>query len=608
MKLPTLNKKPNNTKTKKGVTPADKSAVTKQVRQFAKGTVSVKDILAPSIVEVDFDNIKVNNTYYRTLFVIGYPRYVSSNWLHPLVSFDHSLILSMFVYPQESGAILKDLRQKIAEMEATINSDLKRGKAVDPSVQVSLDDALALQAELAKGAEKFFQYGLYVTISAKSVEELDQITKEVESSLGALLIISKHATLQMEDGFKSTLPIFRDKLNIIRNMDTTSLASTFPFSTASLTANKGVLYGINEHDGSLVVFDRFSLENANAVVLAKSGAGKSFMIKLEAIRSLMFDTEVIVIDPEGEYGELAKTYGGEFIEFSFNSPIKLNPFDLSQVATEGENELSLKVLSLHSLMRVVMGKLSPEEDAILDRALIQTYRQKGITPDPETQTKEPPLMEDLYKVLMGMEEGVARGLADRLEKFIKGSLTGIFNQKSNLKIDNPFTVFCIKGLESELRPIAMFIILDFVWTKVKRDLKKRIMIVDEAWYLMQHADSAAYLYGIAKRSRKYYLGLTTITQDVEDFLSTDHGKAIITNSSVQILLKQSPAAVDKIAEIFYLSGGEKNFLLSADIGEGLFFAGQSHVAIKVVASPDEYELVTTSPEELLKIRQQKQHE
>lgn len=574
------------------------------VEKFTEGTLTTKDIIAPSVVEVDFDSVRVNNTYFRTLFVIGYPRYVSSNWLHSLISFDHSLTISMFVYPQESGVILKDLRNKIAQMEATINSDLKSGKAVDPSVQVQLDDALSLQAELAKGAERFFQYGLYITIPAKTIDELNQATKEVESSLGALLIISKHATLQMEDGFKSTLPLFSDKLNIKRNMDTTSLASTFPFSTASLTANKGVLYGINEHDGSLVIFDRFSLENANSVVLAKSGAGKSFMIKLEAIRSLMFDTDVIAIDPEGEYEELAKTYGGEFIEFSFNSPIKINPFDLSSLAVEGENELSLKILSLHSLMRVVMGELSPEEDAILDKALVQTYSQKGITPDPETQTKEPPLMEDLYKALLGMEEETARRLADRLEKFIRGSLAGIFNQKSNLKIENPFTVFCVRDLESELRPIAMFMILDFVWTKIKRELKKRIMVVDEAWYLMQHKDSAAFLYGIAKRARKYYLGLTTITQDVEDFLSTDHGKAIITNSSIQILLKQSPVAIDKIAEVFYLSGGEKSYLLSADIGEGLFFAGQSHVAMKVVASPEEYEIITTTPQEVLRRKQQ----
>ncbi len=576
---------------------ASPSTINKKAQEIAKGMTSIKDLIAPSAIEVDFDHIKVGNQYFRTLFVAGYPRFVSANWLSPLLSFDHALTVSMFIYPTESKVILEDLKRKIAEMEATIESDIERGKVVDPSVQTALDDALSIQAQLAKGAERFFQFSLYVTIPANSLDELNRTTREVESTLGSILLVSRHSSLQMEEGFKSTLPYCQDLLNIQRNMDTTSLGTTFPFTTASLTSNRGILYGINEHDGSLVVFDRFSLENANSVVLGKSGVGKSFLIKLEAMRSLMFDTDVFVIDPEGEYRDITKTLGGEYIEFSYNAPIKINPFDLSGVVTEGENELGLKILSLHSLMRVVMGQLNSTEDALLDRALVATYKQKGITPDPQTQTKEPPLMEDLYKVLLGMEDSNAQQLASRLEKFIKGSLAGVFNQQSNLNLKNPFTVFCIKDLESELRPIAMFIILDYIWTKVKRQLKKRILIVDEAWYLMKQPDSATFLYGIAKRARKYYLGLTTITQDVEDFLNTDYGKAIITNSSVQILLKQSPAAIDKIAEVFYLSGGEKHFLLSCDIGESLFFAGPSHVAMRVVASSEEYELVTSKPQE-----------
>lgn len=576
------------------------NALRKKAAELAKGITSVKDLIAPSSIEVDFDHIKMGNIFYRTLFVAGYPRFVSANWLSPLLSFDHALTVSMFVYPTESKIILEDLKRKIAEMEATIESDIERGKVVDPSVQTSLDDALALQAQLAKGAERFFQFSLYITIPAKTVEELNRTTREVESTLGSILLTSRHASLQMEEGFKSTLPYCQDFLNIQRNMDTTSLGTTFPFTTASLTSNQGVLYGINEHDGSLVVFDRFTMENANSVVLGKSGVGKSFLVKLEAMRSLMFDTEVFVIDPEGEYKDITNTLSGEYIEFSYNAPIKINPFDLSGVVSEGENELGLKILSLHSLMRVVMGQLDSTEDALLDRALVATYKQKGITPDPATQTKEPPLMEDLYKALLGMEDPTAQKLADRLEKFVKGSLAGIFNQQSNLGLKNPLTVFCIKDLESELRPIAMFIILDFIWTKVKKQLKRRILIVDEAWYLMKQPDSATFLYGVAKRARKYYLGLTTITQDVEDFLATDQGKAIITNSSVQILLKQSPAAIDKIADVFYISGGEKHFLLSCDIGEGLFFAGPSHVAMRIVASPEEYELVTSKPEEIMR--------
>jgi len=566
--------------------------------KLAKGSVSIRDIIAPSYVEVDFDHIRINNTFYRSLFVAGYPRYVSANWLHPLISFDHSLFISMFIYPTEAKVILEDLKRKIAEMEATIETDMKRGKVVDPSVQVALDDALALQAQLAKGAERFFQFALYITIPEETIEELNRISKEIESTLGSLLIVSKHATLSQEEGFKSTLPMAFDKLDITRNMDTTSLATTFPFTTAALTANEGILYGVNEHDGSLVIFDRFTLENYNSVVFGKSGGGKSFLVKLETMRQMLFGTEMLVIDPEGEYKEISKNLGGDLIEFSFNSPVKINPFDLSGVVEEGENELGLKILSLHGLMRVIMGQLTPEEDAILDRALVLTYKQKGITPDPATQRNEPPLIEDLYKTLLGMEEKPAKLLADRLEKFVKGSLAGIFNQQSNINLKNQLTVFNIKELEAELRPIVMYIILDFIWTKVKRSVKKRILVVDEAWYMMKHQDSANFLYGLAKRARKYYLGVTTITQDVEDFIATDQGKAIINNSSLQILLKQSPAAIDRLTQIFYLSGGEKHYLLSANVGEGLFFAGSSHVAMQIIASPEEYHLATSKPQEM----------
>jgi type IV secretory pathway VirB4 component len=383
-------------------------------------------------------------------------------------------------------------------------------------------------------------------------------------------------------------------------MDTTALATTFPFTSSELTANEGVLYGINEHNGSLVIFDRFSLENANSVVFAKSGAGKSYMVKLEALRSLLFGTEVIIIDPENEYKNLASTIGGEYIKFAQNQPVKINPFDLSGVYEEGENELGLKILTLHSLFRVMLGDLTPTEDAILDRALITTYKLAGITPDPATQTKEPPLLGDLYNVLQNMAEPSARSMAARLEKFIRGSLSGVFDQPSTLDIRNSFTVFSIAEMQDELRPIAMFIILDFIWTRIKQDRKKRLLVVDEAWYLMKYQDSASFMYSIAKRARKYNLGLTTITQDVEDFLSTDYGKAIVTNSSIQTLLKQSTAAIDKVTATFYLSEGEKNLLLSADVGEGLFFAGTNHVAIRVQASPEEHSLLTQHKEKGVK--------
>lgn len=582
---------------KQFVSPAPKQ--TGGVTQNNNRALSVADIIAPPAIEVDFDFLKIGDGFCRSLFVAGYPRFVTANWLEPLVSFNHTLDISMYVYPTRSEEILENLKRKVGEMEATIQSDLKRGRVIEPSVQVALEDALALQQELAKGSERFFQFGLYVTIPAKSLEDLNKTTKQVEATLGSLLIVTKKSILQMEEGLKTTLPMGRDRVLVTRNMDTTSLATTFPFTTSELTANEGILYGLNEHNDSLIIFDRFTLENANSVVFGKSGGGKSYMVKLEIMRSLMFDAEVIVIDPENEYEALTHTLGGEYIRFRFGSSTKLNPFDLALLGAEkdGQTELSQKILSLHGFFRVVMGKLTPTEDALLDRALILTYKQKGITPDPSTHSKEPPLMEDLYKTLVGMEEVLAKGLADRIEKFVKGSLVGIFDQQTNIAIRNQLTVFSIRDLEDELRPIAMFLILDFIWNKIRHNRKRRLLIVDEAWYMMKYPDSAQFLYSIAKRARKYYLGLTTITQDVEDFLATEMGKAIIQNSSMQILLKQSSAAIETVAQVFYLSEGEKHLLLAADVGQGLFFAGPAHAAMRVIASPEEHQVATTRPQE-----------
>lgn len=576
--------------------------VTKSAQEASR-PASVTDLIAPEVIEVDFDYIKVSNTYYQTLFIAGYPRFVSANWLAPIIDFDSSADIAMYIYPVESKDILSNLKRKIAEMEATIESDIKRGRVIDPSVQVALDDALALQEELAKGAERFFQFGLYVTISCPSLDKLSETSKEIQSTLASLLLTAKKATLQMEDGFKTTQPLCVDKLLITRNMDTTSLSTTFPFTSSELTANEGILYGLNEHNESLIIFDRFSLENANEVVLGKSGGGKSYLVKLEALRSLMFGAAVIIIDPEEEYKELCTSVGGDYISFSFSSDTHINPFDLAGTNDDPqENDLQYKIgFSLSRLLKIMVGQTTAEEDAILNNALELTYRQKGITYDPATHKNEPPILEDLYKTLVGMETEAAKNLALRLEKFVKGSFGTIFNQRSNVKLNNSFTVFSFKNLEDQLRSIAIFIIVDFVWNAIKRDLRKRILIVDEAWYLMKNQASAEFLWGFAKRSRKYYLGLTTITQDIEDFLSTDLGKTVVTNSSIQILMKQSPAAIDKLAEVFYLSEGEKSLLLSANVGEGLFFAGLSHVAMRVVASPEEHKLVTTNPAEKLAV-------
>lgn len=572
---------------------------------LARGMVNVRDIIAPSAIEVEFNHIKLGTKYYRTIFISGYPRFVGANWLSPVINFDHSLDVSMFYYPVKAKMILDDLRRKITELEATEMSDREKGKVTDPVVRAALEDATALQEQLVKGVEKYFQFSFYLTIPADSLEELNNVTSRLESTLGSLLLISKPATLQMEMAFQSSIPTAMDKLMITRNMDTTSLATTFPFTSSDLTSEDGIMYGINMHNGSLVIFDRFSLENANTVVFAKSGAGKSYYVKLEALRLLVFGTEVMIIDPEEEYRTLCDAVGGNYIDFSANSPAKINPFDLSGVAVEGENELGQKILSLHTLMKLMLGDLSPTEEAVLDRDLIETYRMKGITSDPETQmSKEPPIMEDLYKVLNGAQEPEARGMAERLEKYIRGSMAGIFDSQSTIDMSNKMTVFSTKNLEDTLRPTAFYIILDFVWTTIRGELKKRILIVEEAWYLMQNEDSARFIYGIAKRARKYYLGLTTVSQDVEDFLTSDYGKAIVTNSSIQMLFKQHPAAIDKVAETFYLSEGERRLLLAADRGEGLFFAGANHIAMKVKASPAEHKLITTNPEELLRLRKE----
>lgn len=565
---------------------------------------NLADTVAPSSIEVDFNFVRIGEKYYKTFFIVGYPRFVSPNWLSPLINFEHSQLISMFIYPSTSSDVLSDLRRKVAEMEATMSQEIDDGKEVDPKVKASLEDALSVQEQLAKGVERFFQFSLYVTLSSESKDELEDASKKLTTTLSSMLISAKAATLQMEEGFKSSIPQGTDNLYLPRNMDTTSLSTTFPFTSAVLAQDKGVMYGVNQQNGSLIIFDRFSLENANEVVFGKSGAGKSYLIKLEAMRQFMFGTEIIIIDPEGEYEALCRTLQGEYVTFKPSEPLRINPFDLSGVVEEGENELGLKILSLHGLLKIIMGDLGPAEDAILDRGLVETFKRKGITTEPATQTKEPPIMEDLYRVLMGMSEPQGKDLALRLEKFTKGSLSGIFNQQSNFNIKNPFTVFSLKGMEEELRPIAMQIILDFVWTRIRKDLKKRLLILDEAWYIMKHEDAASFVYGIAKRARKYYLALTTATQDVRDFLSTDYGQAVLSNSSTQILLKQSPTEIDQVSQIFYLSEGEKNLLLAAGIGEGLFFAGQSHVSMKVVAAPFEHEIITSDPAEILKMKQQ----
>ncbi len=578
--------------------------VFEKIKEYSQGLVTIQDIISPEAIELDFTEQKINATYTRSFFVSGYPRSVLANWLSPLINYPATIDISMFIYPVDSADILDKLKRKITEMEAELQSDLKAGKVTNIDTEVKLEDAVSLREELAKGSYKFFQFGLYLTIYANTLDELDRISKAVRSTLGAQLIIAKQATMQMGDGFKNTLPMGIDHFKINRNMDTISLATTFPFTSSELSMETGIMYGINEHNDSLVIFDRFQMENANMVIFAKSGSGKSYTVKLEIIRQLMFGVDVVVLDPEHEYEPLAKKMEGQYLNFSFNSNTKINPFDLSNLYEEGENELGQKILSLHGLLRLMLGDMSSEQNSLLDKAIVAAYRAKGITPDPGTQTNEPPLMEDLYKALIGMEIPPALDLATRLEKYITGSFRGLFDQKSNINLDNPLIIFSVKEIEEELRPIAMYVILDFIWTRVKRKFKKRVLVVDEAWYFMKNRDSASFLYSMAKRARKYFLGVTTISQDVEDFLANDYGKAIVSNSSIQFLMKQSSVSLPVLVDTFHLSQGEQQLLTAADVGEGVFFAGQNHVALRVIASPEEHEVITTNPAEVLRRQQE----
>jgi len=579
-------------------------AIQKGIETLKKGSISLVDLIAPSSVEVDFKHIRVGDAFYRSFIVVDYPREVSPSWLSMLIDYKETMNVSMFIYPVESKDILSNLRRKIAEMEATIESDMKNGTEPDPKVRAALEDAVALREELARGLERFFQFGLYITLAAKTLDELNKKTNELTSLLASNLLVIKPATLQMEDGFKTTLPLGTDKLFVTRNMDTTSVASTFPFTSYEISHPNGIFYGVNTLNNSLVIIDRFSFENANSVVFGKSGAGKSFLVKLEVLRQMMFDAEILIIDPEDEYKTLCHALDGEYISFSKDSEVKINPFALlSDDKTEAQ--LGIKILSMHSLLKTMLGSFTPTQEAILDRSLVLCYKQKGITPDPSTYDKEPPILEDLYKTLLNMEEQDAKDLAFRLEKYVKGGFAGLLNEQTNYDVKNQLTVFSIKQLEDALRPVAMQVILDFIWNRVRTRLKKRILIVDEAWYLMKNPDSASFLQGIAKRARKYYLGVTTLTQDIEDFLSSDYGKAILSNSSMQILLKQNSSEVETLAATLNLSEGEKQFLLTAQVGEGLLFAGQNHITAQFMASNFEYQIITSKPQDIIEDEQSK---
>lgn len=577
---------------------------------YRQGIVTMRDLIAPPSLEIESGYIRLGKRFVKTLYVYGYPRQVFTGWLSPLINLDEIIDISIYVYPVESRVVLENLKRKVGQLEADFTINQEKGRVRDPGLEAAIQDAEELRDKLQVGEERFFRFSLYLTLYANSLDELTQISRKIEGIFGQSLVYTKPATYQMEQGFNTTVPLATDQIQISRNMNTGALSTSFPFTSSELSRNEGVLYGLNRHNNGLVLFDRFSLENANMVVFAKSGAGKSFAIKLEALRSLMMGTEIIIIDPEDEYRRLSDAVGGTYLHLSLASATRINPFDLPRVIDEeeAENALRANIITLHGMLRLMLGgasvststgstlstPLTPAEDADLDVAIINTYARAGITNDPLTHSATPPTMMDLYSTLESMT-GNGPALATRLRKYTTGTFAGIFSEQSNVVIDNPFLVFNIRDLEDELRPVAMYITLNYIWNKVKADKRRRLLIVDEAWQLMKYDDSANFMFSLAKRARKYALGLTTISQDVEDFLSSKMGRAVVANSSLQLLLKQAPSAVDLIGETFKLTAEEKSRLTQFPVGEGLFFAGSNHVIMRILGSQTEAELISTTP-------------
>lgn len=581
---------------------AEQAVLLEEERIYRKGVSSIKDLIAPSSMKVEPSFVRLGDVWVRTLFITTYPRYVSVGWASPIIGLNAQMDISMFFYPIKADVVLKQLKKKVGILEAQITSDAESGKPRDPITETALRDIEQLRDDLTQGIEHFFQFAFYVSFYSKSLEELERLSNTVESTFGSMLIYTKRAYFQAEQGFNSTLPVGNDELMITFNMSTSPLASSFPFTSAELTSDNGILYGINRHNNSLIIFDRFSMQNANAVIFATSGAGKSYAVKLEILRAMMLGTDVIVIDPEMEYKHLSDAVGGTYINISLSSDAKINPFDLprpSGEATSVEDIIRSAVITVKGLLKLMLGKLTVAEDSILDRALLETYAKKDIVPGANLATVEPPIMQDFQDILEGMEG--TGDLVLRLKKYTEGTFSGLLNSPTTVKMNNQLVTFSVRDLEDELRPMAIYTIVNYIWNVVRSERKKRILCIDEAWWLMQHEDSAKFIFALVKRCRKYYLGITTITQDVNDFLTSPYGQAIVTNSSMQLLLKQSPASIDLIARVFLLTQSEKYLLLESGRGEGIFFAGQKHAAIQVVASYTEDQIVTTDPNQLLKI-------
>ena len=572
---------------------------------YQEGVLELKDIIAPSALKIGPKELNLGEKLARTFFVISYPRFLTDSWFAPIINLDKVFNISIFVHPVDTSKILRKFQKKVAEVQSQISRREDRGLVRDPALDTAYQDLEGLRDTLMQAQEKIFDVGVYLTIFGDNENELDKLESEIKSILESKLVYIKPALFQQESGYRSVLPIGNDELNINSKMNSAPLSSIFPFVSFDLTSDKGILYGINRHNSSLVIFDRYLLENYNSVTFAKSGSGKSYCTKLEILRTLMFDTEVIIIDPEREYEHMAELTGGKYFNISLNSEHHINPFDLP-IAREDESGADIlrsNIINLVGLFRVMLGGLTPEEDAIIDRAITETYALKDISADSNFANVTPPLLGDFELVLGGMEG--AESLVERLTKFTTGTWSGFLNHPTNVDINHKFVVFSVRDMEDELKPVAMYIVTHHIWNAIRKEIKKRLMVVDEAWWMMKSEDTASFLLSIAKRGRKYFLGLATITQDVDDFLKSPYGMPILTNSSIQILLKQSPTSMDNIQKVFNLTDEEKYLLLESDVGEGIFFVGLKHVAIKVVASYTEDQIITSNPAQLAAIQQAK---
>jgi len=565
---------------------------------------TLDDQLAPSAISINSNSIQIGEKMARTLFVSTLPRYLNTNWFSPVINLDRIIDVAIYFHPADSAAVLKKLRDKLARLQAQAIEEANQGKVRNPILDTAIGDIESLRDQIQQGTDRFFEFGVYITVYGQNEKELEEAEKKIRQSLEAQLIYIKPATFRMKEGLLSTLPLDNDLLDAHNSLNTEPISSIFPFVSYDLTSDNGILYGINTHNNSLILFDRFSLENYNSVVFAKSGAGKSYTVKLEILRSLMLGTEVFVIDPENEYQHLSDTVGGSAVNISISSDSHLNPFDIPE-AGEGEEFKDIfraHILDLTGLFKLMLGEVTPEESSLLDEALIQTYALKDITPE-NNSGGEVPLLSDFQNILEGLAG--AESMAIRIRKYTEGTFSGFLNRPTNVSLNNKMVVFSIRDMEDELRPIAMYLILNYIWTKVRTNIKKRVLVVDEAWWLLKYEAGGSFLFNVAKRARKYFLGLTTISQDVPDFFASPYGKPIVTNSSIQLLMKQSTASIDTIQQTFNLTDAEKFFLLESAVGHGLFFAGMNHVGIRVVASYTEDQIITSDPRQLLEIEKAK---